>query len=113
MKVRIQKNNGQDWIDAITREVMERGVKSIRTHDDEGHEQTFSLANGSIWYSVGRLRIHPDDLPGLRALPLRPIVLAKTKPAPEFDLNAHPMADVLREVVALAGAEAHEERKVT
>ncbi len=98
MRVRIQVNEGNGWRDGCEREITERGARSVRVDDPEGYARTFSLVDGSIWHSGARLRVHPDDLPALRALPMRPIVLAKTKPADEIDLNTHPLAPLLRRI---------------
>lgn len=93
MKIRIQVNEGDGWRDGCEREVTERGERSVRADDPEGYTRTFSLVDGSIWYSGARLRIHPDDVPGLMSLPVR-----GENPKP-LDLNKHPAADMLREVV--------------
>lgn len=91
MKVRIQSTDGF----ACEREVTERGARSVRVPDIDGHTETFSITTGDILYSVRSFRVDPRDVPGLKSLPLR---VAKTKP---MDLNAHPLAPVLRRVVAV------------
>ena len=94
MKVRIQKASSlRTYVDYVERDVFERRSRTVRIENiDGGYGETFSLKTGHAVGSVLAIRIHPDDVPALATLPLR---LAKTKP---LDLNAHPLADVLREI---------------
>lgn len=95
MKVRIQVNDGSGWCDDGYREAIDRGPRSVRVDDIYGRSRSFYLTTGWILGHDPGARIHPDDVPALAALPLR---LAKTKP---FDLDAHPLAPVLRRVVVM------------
>ena len=92
MKVRIQHDGGCGWADFCERDVAKRGSRTIRVQNVGEYTRTFSIKTGCVIYESARYRIHPDDVPALATLPLR---LAKTKP---LDLNAHPLADVLREI---------------
>ena len=97
MKVRIQKASSlRTYVDYVERDVFERRSRTVRIENiDGGYGETFSLKTGHAVGSVLAIRIHPDDVPALASLPLR---LAKTKP---FDLDAHPLAPVLRRVVVM------------
>jgi hypothetical protein len=103
MKIRIQRSNaGRDWHDGFDAEVTERGAQTIRVKvpGSFGYIETFWATGkraGEQRNNSRSLRVHPDDVPALASLPVR---ARKTKP---LDLNAHPMADVLRRVIAGMG----------
>ena len=94
MKVRIQHVLGGQWFDLCERVITERRSRTVRVPAVGEYARTFSISTGKVLYEFENYRIHPDDVPALASLQPR---LAKTKP---MDLNAHPMADVLREVCA-------------
>ena len=95
VKVRIQHVLGGQWFDLCERVITERRSRTVRVPAVGEYARTFSISTGKVLYEFENYRIHPDDVPALASLPLR---LAKTKP---FDLDAHPLAPVLRRVVVM------------
>lgn len=108
MKVRIQRSNaGREWHAGFDAEVTERGAQTIRVKvpGSFGYIETLWATGkkaGEQWNNSRSLRVHPEDVSVLASLPVR---VAKTKP---LDLNAHPMADVLRQACIAAERRAFE-----